>query len=89
VKAQKEGWFDDEIVPIRVKLNGKDQIIARDDCLREGVTAEKLAKLPPSFPDYGNTTHAGNASQVTDGAAALVLMKRSKALELGQPILAK
>ncbi|KAM3417963.1 hypothetical protein BST61_g6175 [Cercospora zeina] len=88
-QAQQNGWFDDEIVPIRVTLDGKEKVISRDDCLRAGVTAEKLAKLPPSFPDYGNTTHAGNASQITDGAAAIVLMKRSKALELGQPILAK
>ncbi|GIZ47904.1 hypothetical protein CKM354_001098100 [Cercospora kikuchii] len=88
-QAQKDGWFDDEIVPIKVTLNGKQETISKDDCLRSGVTPEKLSKLPPSFPDYGPTTHAGNASQITDGAAAIILMKRSKALELGQPILAK
>jgi acetyl-CoA acyltransferase 1 len=88
-RAQQQGWFDDEIVPIRVTRDGKEQIIAKDDCLRSGVKLESLSKLKPSFPDYGDTTHAGNASQITDGAAAVLLMKRSKALELGQPVLAK
>lgn len=45
--------------------------------------------MKPSFPEYGDTTHAGNASQITDGAAAVLLMKRSKAIEFNQPILAK
>lgn len=48
-----------------------------------------MSKLPGSFKEYGDRSTAGNSSQVTDGAAALLLMKRSKALELGQPILGK
>ena len=46
-------------------------------------------KIRPAFPDFGDKSTGGNSSQVTDGAAAVLLMKRSKALELGQPIVAK
>lgn len=86
--AQKSGWFDDEIAPITVKRDGKTVFVDRDE-IRWGTTLEGIRKLKPSFPDYGDTTHAGNASQITDGAAAVLLMRRSKALELGQQILAK
>lgn len=54
-----------------------------------GTTYDKISKLPGSFKEYGDRSTAGNSSQVTDGAAALLMMKRSKALELGQPILGK
>ena len=64
--AQRSGWFDDEIVPIRAKKDGKEVTIDRDE-VRWGTTYEGIQKLPPSFPDYGETTHAGNASQITDG----------------------
>lgn len=67
--AQKSGWFDDEIVPISVKKDGKDIVIARDE-IRWGTNYEGISKLRPSFPEYGDTTHAGNASQVTDGKLA-------------------
>ncbi|OAP63755.1 hypothetical protein AYL99_02982 [Fonsecaea erecta] len=86
--AQKSGWFEDEIVPITVKKDGKDITVSRDE-IRWGTTYDGIKNLRPAFPEYGDTTHAGNASQVTDGAGALLLMKRSKALELNQPILAK
>lgn len=86
--AQKAGWFDDEIVPIRVKRDGQDMTVDKDDGPRWGTTYERISKLPPAFPDHGNTSHAGNSSQVTDGAAAVLLMKRSTAINLGQPILA-
>ncbi|KAF2172065.1 hypothetical protein M409DRAFT_62885 [Zasmidium cellare ATCC 36951] len=85
--AQRAGWFDDELVPITVKKDGKDITITQDE-IRYGTTYEKVAKLKPSFQENGRST-PGNSSQITDGAAAVVLMKRSKALELGQPILAK
>lgn len=88
-KAQKAGWFDDEIVPITVKVDGKDVTLTRDEGIRPGTTYESLAKIRPAFPDYGDRSTGGNSSQVTDGAAAVLLMKRSKALELGQPIVAK
>lgn len=89
--AQREGWFDDEIVPFTVDLNGKKDstVISKDEGPRWGTTYEALAKLKPSFSEHGNRSTAGNSSQVTDGAAAALLMRRSKALELGQPILAK
>lgn len=64
--AQKSGWFEDEIVPIKVKKDGEDIVIARDE-IRWGTTYEAISKLRPSFAEYGDTTHAGNASQVTDG----------------------
>lgn len=85
--AQKAGWFDDELVSITVKKDGKDITITKDE-IRYGTTLEKVSKLKPAFAEDGRST-AGNSSQITDGAAALVLMKRSKALELGQPIVAK
>jgi acetyl-CoA acyltransferase 1 len=87
--AQRSGWFDDEIVPITVKRDGKDVTLTRDEGPRWGTTFEKLSKLRPSFSEFGDRSTAGNSSQITDGAAAVLLMKRSKALELNQPILAK
>ena len=87
--AQKAGWFDDEIVPITVKVDGKDVTLKQDEGPRWGTTFESLSKIRPAFPDYGDRSTGGNSSQVTDGAAAVLLMKRSKALELGQPIMAK
>lgn len=86
--ADKAGLFQDELVPITVTLNGQKTTISKDE-IRYGTTYEKISKLPGAFPQYGNRSTAGNSSQVTDGAAALLLMKRSKALELQQPILAK
>lgn len=86
--AQKAGWFADEIAPITVKKDGKDVRLDHDE-VRYGTTYEGISKLKPSFPEYGDTTHAGNASQITDGAAAVMLMRRSRADELGQKILAK
>lgn len=87
--AQKAGWFDDEIVPITVQRDGKEVTLTRDEGPRWGTTYDNISKLPPAFPEHGSTSHAGNSSQVTDGAAAVLLMKRSKAMELKQPILAK
>lgn len=66
----------------------KEIIVDADDGIREGVTKESLAKLKPAFSKDG-TTHAGNASQVSDGAAAVLLARRSVAVKLGLPILGK
>lgn len=93
-RAQKEGWFADEIVPITTKIKGpdgelKEVTLTKDEGIRPGTTAEGLGKVRPAFPQWGPTTTGGNASQVTDGAAALLLMKRSTAIKLGQPIVAK
>jgi acetyl-CoA acyltransferase 1 len=93
--AQKAGWFDDEITPITVKVKDpktgdeKDVTLTKDEGPRWGTTFEGLNKIRPAFPDFGDKSTGGNSSQVTDGAAAILLMKRSKALELGQPIVAK
>lgn len=88
-EAQKAGLFDDEIVPIKTKVDGKDVTLTKDEGPRWGTTYEGLSKIRPAFPEYGDRSTGGNSSQVTDGAAAVLLMKRSKALELKQPILAK
>lgn len=92
-RAQKEGWFADEIVPITATLKAKDgsesQVEVTQDEVRYGTTYEGIAKLKPAFPEFGDRSHAGNSSQVTDGAAAVVLMKRSKAEALGLPVVAK
>jgi len=93
--AQKAGWFDDEIVPITTKVKDpktgeeKTVTLTRDEGPRYGTTLESLLKIRPAMPQFGDKTTGGNASQVTDGAAGVLLMKRSKAIELGQPILAK
>ncbi|KAJ2913617.1 hypothetical protein MD484_g6794, partial [Candolleomyces efflorescens] len=92
--AQKAGKFKDEILPIRAKWvdpkteEEKEVLVDSDDGIREGVTPESLGKLKPAFKKDGST-HAGNASQVSDGAAAVLLTKRSTAKRLGLPILGK
>jgi acetyl-CoA acyltransferase 1 len=90
--AQMNGLFNDEIVPISTKVNTakeiKEVIVTKDDGIRENTTLEALAKLKPSFKKGGTTT-AGNSSQVTDGAAGVLLMRRSVAKELKMPILGR
>lgn len=94
VKAQKAGLFDEEIVPLKVTITdpktGEDKeiVVDKDDGIREGITPESLSKLKPAFDEEG-TIHAGNASQVSDGAAAVLLMRRSVAEKLGQKIIGK
>ncbi|KAJ7684800.1 acetyl-CoA acetyl transferase [Mycena polygramma] len=93
-KAQKEGRFKAEILPIEVtwvdpKTEEEKKIVVDfDDGVRDGVTKESLAKLKPAFSKDGST-HAGNASQVSDGAAAVLLARRSVAKKLGLPIIGK
>lgn len=70
-----------------MKLDGKEIHLDQDE-VRHGTTYDKIKNLKPAFEADGAST-AGNSSQITDGSAAVLLMKRSKALELGQPILAK
>ena len=93
VKAQKAGLFDEEIAPLTVKVedkegNIKEITVSKDDGVRDGITAESLGKIRPAFAKDGSI-HAGNASQISDGAAAVLLMKRSTAEKLGQKILGK
>lgn len=92
-KAQKMGNFKDEIIPIKAKVKGADgkveyKIIDRDDGIRENTTLETLAKLKPAFQEGGSTT-AGNSSQVSDGAALVLLARRSAAEKYNLPILAR
>jgi len=87
--AQKAGKFKDEIVPVKyIDDDGNERSVLEDDGIRPGVTAESLGKLKPAFSKDG-CTHAGNASQVSDGAAAVLLARRSAAKKLGLPIVAK
>ena len=82
-KARAEGRFKDEIVPVEVKgRKGKVTVVEEDEYIKEGVTAEGIAKLRPAFIKDGTVT-AANASGINDGAAALVVMSEEKAKELG------
>ncbi len=81
--AIKAGRFKEEIVPVEIPQRKKDPIIAdQDEYPKFGTTIEALAKLRPAFKKDGTVT-AGNASGINDGAAALVLMSKEKADELG------
>jgi acetyl-CoA acyltransferase 1 len=76
--AQKAGWFDDEIVPITTTIKDpktgqeKEITLTRDEGPRYGTTFESLSKVRAAFPQYGNKTTGGNASQVTDGGMFVV-----------------
>ncbi|NWI87040.1 THIKB thiolase, partial [Pitta sordida] len=90
-KAQQMGLFKTEIVPVKTTVvddqgNRKTITVHQDEGIRPSTTLEGLAKLKPAFKEDGSTT-AGNASQVSDGAAAVLLAKRSKAAQLGLPVL--
>ncbi|MCD7469087.1 3-ketoacyl-CoA thiolase 2, peroxisomal [Datura stramonium] len=90
--ATASGKFKDEIIPVLTKIvdqqtrNEKPVVISVDDGIRPNTNLTGLAKLKPAFKSNGTTT-AGNASQVSDGAAAVLLMKRSVAMQKGLPIL--
>jgi len=91
-KAQKEGLYKEEIIPITttiIKEDGtKEEVtVTEDEGIRQ-TTIENLKKLRPAFKKDGSTT-AGNSSQVSDGAAAVILMTRRKAKELGLKPLGK
>ncbi|OBT43526.1 hypothetical protein VE00_06751 [Pseudogymnoascus sp. WSF 3629] len=94
-RAQKSGWFDDEIIPIETTIKDpktgeeKKITVSKDEGIRYGTTFESLSKIRPAFAQWGDKSTGGNSSQVTDGAAAVILMKRSTAIRLGQPIVAK
>jgi len=82
-KATENGWFKDEIIPVEIKQKKGDPIIFdKDEGIRADSTLEKLAKLPPFFKKDGVVT-AGNASQITDGASAVVVMSKERAEKEG------
>lgn len=83
LNAQKEGFFNKEIMPLEVTLeDGEASLVKEDSGPREGTTAEVLGGLKTVFKEDG-VIHAGNSSQISDGAAVLLLMSREKAEELG------
>jgi len=93
IAAQKAGLYNDEIVPVMGRKKGKDgedveAMCTKDEGARAGMKIEELAKLKAAFQKGGSTT-AGNASQMTDGAALVLVARRSAAEKQGLPILAR
>ncbi|KAG1800981.1 Thiolase, N-terminal domain-containing protein [Suillus plorans] len=94
--AEKAGYFAKEIVPFTAyekdPITGERRkiVVTKDDGIRYGTTKEGLLKIRSAFPQWGKAcTTGGNASQITDGAAAIMMMTRRKAEELGLKILGK
>ena len=82
-EAQKNGVFDDEIVKVEIPQRKGDPVVFEvDEGVRADTTTETLAKLRPAFAKEGTIT-AGSSSQISDGAAAVVVMSKAKAEELG------
>ena len=81
-QATAEGRFENEIIPVPVEINGETVMMTKDEGIREGTTADSLAGLKTPFKEDGKVT-AGNASQISDGAAAVLIMSREKAEALG------
>jgi acetyl-CoA C-acetyltransferase len=87
--AAKDGLFADEMVPIPVaQRRGEPLLVSDDEGIRPGTTAESLGRLRPAFGPEGTIT-AGSASQISDGAAAVVVMSRRAADRFGAPVLAE
>lgn len=87
--AQKNGLFDAEITPVEIpQRKGEPVVFSQDEGIRGETTAESLGKLRPAFAKDGTIT-AGSASQISDGAAAVVVMSKAKAEELGLTWLAE
>ena len=81
--ATRNGWFKNEIVPVEVRReDGSRETIATDEGIRPDTSLEKLGALKPAFKPDGRIT-AGNSSQITDGAAAVLIMEKEKARVLG------
>lgn len=90
VAATKNGWLQKEITPYKTLIKDKDGkanevVVDKDDGVRE-TTLEALGKLKPVFKKEGGSTTPGNASQVSDGAACVLLTRRSIAKKMGLPI---
>jgi acetyl-CoA acyltransferase len=82
-QAIQEGRFTREIFPVQVKQNGSSYEFAVDEGVRIPPSREKMAELKPSFQEEGGVVTAGNSSQISDGAAAVLIMTREKAQQLG------
>ncbi len=88
-RAAKNGVFDEEIVPVAIpQRRGEPVVFSHDEGVRADTTAETLAKLRPAFAADGTIT-AGSASQISDGAAAVVVMSKERAESQGLPWLAE
>jgi acetyl-CoA C-acetyltransferase len=85
--AQKNGVFDEEIVPVTISSRRGDVVVSEDEGVRADTTVESLAGLRPVSKD--GTITAGSASQISDGACAVVVMSKAKAQELGLDYLAE
>ena len=81
-RATEEGRFERETIPMSVKMNGAEETVVADQGIRPDTNLEKLSQLKPAFKEDGKVT-AGNSSQISDGAAAVLLMTREKADEYG------
>ena len=87
--AAKNGLFDNEIAPVSVpQRKGDPLVVSEDEGVRGDTTADSLGKLRPAFDKEGTIT-AGNASQISDGGAALIVMSKAKAEALGMTVLAE
>src|SRR5687767_14637532 len=82
-RATRNGWFKDQIVPVKIKSKKGEVSFDTDEHFRTGATLEDMAKLKPVFAKEAGTVTAGNASGINDAAAALVLMERSVAIRRG------
>ncbi|HGA4066113.1 TPA: acetyl-CoA C-acetyltransferase [Streptococcus pyogenes] len=88
--AIEKGRFKEEIAPVTIpQRKGEPLLVDQDEYPKFGTTVDKLAKLRPAFIKDEGTVTAGDASGINDGAAAILLMSKEKAEELGLPILAK
>ena len=88
-RAQREGRFEEEIVPVTVRMRKEDVIVKADEYIRKGASLAEAAKLLPAFQRDGGTVTAGNASGINDGAAAVVLMSEENAKARGLTPLAR
>ncbi|MBM3693027.1 MAG: thiolase family protein [Actinobacteria bacterium] len=82
-RARAEGRFDAQIVPVEVTVDGETRSFARDEGIRPDSSVEALAQLKAAFKPEGGVITAGNSSQITDGAAAVLIMSETRAAELG------
>ena len=87
-KATSQGYFDEQILPVEIRVKRNTVEFAKDEHVRAGLTTDNLDKLKPVFKSEGSVT-AGNASGINDGAAALVLMSASAAKAKGIKPMAK
>jgi acetyl-CoA C-acetyltransferase len=87
-RAAKDGVSAEEIVPVEIKVKRDTVVFDADEGIRPDTTAESLAKLPAAFGQEGTIT-AGSSSQISDGAAAVIVTSRKRAAELGATILAE